>query len=411
MKKILRNIIKLWPALTFYFLGMAGLLFADIFISATAQKDTIAFWAFVKSILFISSTLAILGLDQAIVRYPGAFLSNFKSTLIQILVISCLLSFVFSKTNQQINFPSIALLIFLTAMLALFFAISRGANSFNIAQINLNGWKFLFLLFLVLLSRLGIQGYVFWSIFSALLVSLIFSILLFLKNTKIVDFYTLKAKELPIPKTQFRLAALQLFLLSISLNFSINLEQLLLNFSGRPQESAILFAHFVIFTPLLLFANGFTGFLLGPYLREKIHEIFNKLPFLFFLYLCVGGIVSILAFFIGKQLFHHLYDGKFTIQYSIVMFCLAIGLLRFFYTIPSSFISIVASTKTLRNFTFLGIIALGLSIFIYFIVVISTHNHLNGIIYASIINWSLRSLGGLTLTIHEYNRMKIDHQY
>src|SRR5690606_27045880 len=63
-------------------------------------------------------------------------------------------------------------------------------------------------------------------------------------------------------------SALRFLLMGGTLNLSVNLEQVILSAFGHEEAGAVLFAHLTAFGFIFYAANGFYGFVLGPYVRR-----------------------------------------------------------------------------------------------------------------------------------------------
>lgn len=388
-KNILSSII--------YFTGMSAFFFADILIAKKCSVDVVSHWAFLKSILFISSTVAIFGLDQSIIRHPGGFNGIAKQLVLQVVALSIGLSVCFCIVRSDLNLFILSLQICLTALLTLLFAVQRGALLFNRAQTSLNGWKFVFLLILIFLPVKADSKFIDLSLIAALFATLIAMVLLDLINRKAIDYYLEKSRTDPVNKKTMTRDGLLFVVLSVSLTFSVNFEQLLLNMNQKTLESSLLFAHMSVFLPPVVFMNGFVGFMLGPVVRENreasLHA-FNKYLKIFIL---TGFILVVLSYFLGLFSFNYIYKGKYLLSPVIALLILGIAFFRFIYALPSAFVGVIGHRIALKKFAAQNLIATILSPALYFAFFLIFNDAILAILLASLINWGVRAVGGIML--------------
>ncbi len=275
----------------------------------------------------------------------------------------------------------------------------------NRAQISLNGWKVIFFVSVCWSvaseSIYNIEGVIIFSV----LVSLLGVLVVAMHRKDWVSYYLVKSREGSIaPKELILKEAKYFFLQTVGLNLSVNFEQILLNFFGFTDSSANLFVHFSVFLPLVVFLNGFIGFYLGPYLREKKDSInitfFKKINLIFIL---IGLGLSLISYCFGSFAFDYFYSDKYELNNMLAALIVILGFLRLYYVIPSALIGVASSTKRLIQFSKFNIAALALSFLIFVFLVFLNVNPVISVMFSSITNWGVRVVTGLFIS---YQRVR-----
>ncbi|WAG26817.1 hypothetical protein EEA47_10930 [Vibrio alginolyticus] len=387
-----------------YIIGMGAFLLSDIVISKYYPLDDIALWAFLKSIMLLAASTVILGLDQVLLRRPETLMSIWRYMILRVLFLSFLVSFVVVLI-KPVSIYFVFVLIVSLAFISLSYSIYRGALKMNRAQISLNGWKVIFFVSVCWSvaseSIYNIEGVIIFSV----LVSLLGVLVVAMHRKDWVSYYLVKSREGSIaPKELILKEAKYFFLQTVGLNLSVNFEQILLNFFGFTDSSANLFVHFSVFLPLVVFLNGFIGFYLGPYLREKKDSInitfFKKINLIFIL---IGLGLSLISYCFGSFAFDYFYSDKYELNNMLAALIVILGFLRLYYVIPSALIGVASSTKRLIQFSKFNIAALALSFLIFVFLVFLNVNPVISVMFSSITNWGVRVVTGLFIS---YQRVR-----
>lgn len=379
---------------------MASFLALDAIISKHFPINDIALWAFAKSGLLLASALCIFGLDQVIVRRPSGLRKITKHLITRTIFVSAAISIAFTYTSKESSYIFWTLSIFLVAFLSICYAVYRGAFIMNAAQTSLNGWKSLLLLIIVTTITLSLKISIQETILIALLTSSLF-IAIHMAITENWKKYYLdcEKKESSIELSDIKKEARHFFILSLSLNLSINFEQITLNILGFNEESASLLAHFSTFIPAVVFLNGLIGFYLGPHLKKNQANISKKTFRKINIILTTSGIaLSITSFALGSLAFEVLYEGKFHIDTTTALLVILLGFLRLLYSAPSSFIGVIAPPKTLKIYSHANIGFFAFSIIFFFAIIGIGANPTASVLIASALNWGMRVIYGQILT-------------
>lgn len=397
---MIKKTIKHFPVLLLYLVGMAGFVFADIIIARYYPVEEVEVWAFVKSILLLSASVCILGLDQVIVREPRALKKILRFFIIRGFFISIFVAIVLNYFSNGINIFTWLFLVVNLTFLSFMFAVYRGSLNMFRAQLALNGWKFVFVLVVIFFIGSGIS--IGTSLFISLSLSSVIVIFIMISNR---DWMSLYKKESNLNENKLISQSYKFVILSLSLNLSINFEQIAINTIGKGDGTAIIFAHFTIFLPLIIFLNGFIGFYLGPLMRS-IRLKFNLGYYyrMLSLFIILSILLGFLSYSFGVFAFNFLYYNKYELVNSIAIPTVFIGVFRLLYALPSSYISILGSEKLLfafskSNMYFVSLFFIFVSI-LFFIGVPIIYSVLIG----SLSNWMLRVLFGNYLSILELRK-------
>lgn len=401
---MLKKIIKHIPVLLLYLIGMGGLVIADIVIAKYYQLAEVETWAFAKSVLLLAASACILGVDQVIVREPGALKIILRFLVVRGTILAIIIALGLNLFSNEVSGITWFVLVASLSFLSFMFAIYRGALKMFSAQLALNGWKFVFLLLVSFLIGSGID------IDIVLMISIVSSVLLIVfimfSSKNWLEIY--KEENTKLNKSQIISQSYKFVILSLSLNLSINFEQIAINTIGCGENSAVVFAHFTVFLPLIVFLNGFVGFYLGPLLRKNRENFNLKYYYRFaviFIFSSVG--LGFISYFLGMLAFEELYSGKYIFINEFAILTILIGALRLLYSLPSSYISILGSEENLLNYSksnlifvllfFVGVMSLiKLEVSVPFSVLIS-----------SLSNWCLRVGYGNYLSISELRKCQI----
>jgi len=381
-----------------YSISLASYFLVDIYISKNFENSEVANWAYLKSILFLSAAIVLLGMDKSVIKHPGFVKKYSKWLIIQIPVLAGFVSILFYFIKSEMSFIGIFFPVLLLSILMAVQAIYRSFAKFTLAQMSSNGWKFVFFVIVGILNE--VFGVV--ALSESIIVSMIvvvFFILFIELNTKKIRRLSLEYSKVD-SNIAFRDGFLFLFH-AVLFNLTISIEQIILNQQGMVDESALLFAHMAVFLPLIVALNGFSGFLIGPIVRKRGFILVNEFYSILKRYTFVGIILLLVSYFIGDFLFKYFFENKFEFDIKICAFVLLIGGLRYLYVIPSSIIGMLGDSSVLKRsliYYFFGalIYVSVLSVLLYL-----QYDTFNAILISSIINWFLRVGFGFILSYAE----------
>lgn len=381
------QLIKIFPSLIIYILGMVAFLLSDIFVvKFISDAQAVANWAFIKAVLMLASVVAVFGAEQSILRYPQNFLSCLKKisirTIFYTVIIATFLYF-FSQVKSFIFwFFSI---LGLSITIILYSALRTSLNSF-LALLSQNLWKILIFIIIVLGSTLGFLN-IPLIFLSAIYFSVFILFLILLKNKDWLEYYKNHKDEKVEDRYFFSIS--NFFIISaLTLNISISFEQLTLNILGLTKESALYLAHTSALMPVVLILNGFLSFYLGPYVKNNINKLDkNKLSKLILAIFISSLFLSGLSLSIGYFFFNYFYstyDFNIFISVSVLLVCV----LRMLYIIPSSFVGVVGRDDLTKKYIILNLISILLGVL--FVFLLAKENIFYFILVVAILNWLFR---------------------
>lgn len=364
-------------------LGLVSLFMIDFYMTQSDNIVLISSWALTKSILFIGVLFVLLGIDQAIVRLKLQLQDIFLLVLIQFLVLTTCISIILYVLDVALNLEILMPSLFLMSIVYVLYASSRLEMHYIKSQAFLQGWKIMLFLFLWIY---GIQ-YFEWF----LPVSLILSLLV-LSNKEVIDSLQVKYIDLIKYKTSL-ITGLHYFVSLLTLTSSLYFDQLLLNIDTKSLESSILFTHITFFVSPVVIFLGFSGFILGPYLRnnpDKKQYIFKKY---FGFFVIVGILLSLASYMIGTIIFHY-FKPNVDISMFLSVALISIVFLRYLYIVPSAYIGSFASNLLIRKISIVNVVGLAIYLICYFLISRMTDDYMLAIICAMVLVWSIRILNG-----------------
>ena len=330
-----------------YGLGLLAYLLSDLYITKYYEADIIADWAFYKSFFPLIGALCIMGLDQALIRYPqyvNAISISFISRMTVLAVVSVLVVGFF----RDYQLTNIFILIFIVmAYTALLYnaGAQRAHRKFWQAQIAINSWKILLLFLVIYLSNYPVYTWYGMSLLASLVV------IILIKGFKYPE--QKKIEESSVSKEIYNVG-FYFFIHNIVFVFSIYGEQFLINIYGSKDVSAYLFSHYVVFASVANSLLGFVGFILMPKIKQ-MHN-FNLAIYKQWLirFVLIGFVLSVISFLSGLLIIKYIfaswnyYSDAGELDYLIIIFICMVCWVRYIYSLPSSTMGAYANEKKLK---------------------------------------------------------------
>ncbi|NQY07872.1 MAG: hypothetical protein HRT68_17165 [Flavobacteriaceae bacterium] len=219
-------------------------------------------------------------------------------------------------------------------------SIYRANQKYTIAQLATNGWKIVVVaLFFILFQDKMLQLLVISLAFIAILL-----IGLYLKNFRNIP----SEEKGNYNFKELRKTGLAFFLHNMTLTSAIYGEQFIINLCGNETISSELFMYFAVFSPIILSANGFIGFIIGPKLRAK-KEIFrseyNKLQVKLLGFAIVMSLISLGAGILLLDWYKGIPMNQ--VNVALVICVLICCVIRTVYTASSLYLGVFGSNKHL----------------------------------------------------------------
>lgn len=335
----MNRIIAILPSMALYGLGLASFFFLDIYISTNYDQEFVSQWAFYKSSIFILGGFCILGFDQVMVRVPKLHFFIKKKFFFQSLLISIigtsLVWFFYPLKNVLLFFVTLNLF----SMVIFLSGIFRANQKFTIAQLATNGWKIVIAAVFFIVVEKNMLNLL------AMSLGLIFIILIF--------FYIKTYKKAPsgdeiLKYDDYRKTGVAFFLHNMTLTSAVYGEQFIINLYGNEHISSELFMYFAYFSPIILSANGFIGFIIGPKLRARKSVTtadYRSLQLKLVLFAVVMAIVSFVAGIFLLDQFKGTPFNEVNIPLAITV--LACCMIRTVYTASSLYLGVFGSNSFL----------------------------------------------------------------
>lgn len=391
----MNKILKILPSLSLYGLGLASFFFLDIYIStAEYSKEFISQWAFYKSSIFILGGFCILGFDQVMIREPKLHFYIKKKFLFQSFIISSIgtmLVWLFYPIENIWLFFMVLNLFSITVFLS---GIFRANQKYTIAQLATNGWKIVVVVIFFIIAQKEMLNFL--GISLAIICFVLIIVYLKLYGTPETGEKALKYED-------YRKTGIAFFLHNMTLTSAVYGEQFIINLYGNDYISSQLFTYFAIFSPIILSANGFIGFIIGPKLRAKekvTRKDYNSLQVKLIVFAIVMAIIS---FVVGIFLLDRFKNVPFSeINLWLVSAVLITCMIRTVYTTSSLYLGIFASNKHLYKTAGLNWGALIAYIILILVVLITGMDSsvlVVGIACLTALHWTIRLMISHTYAI------------
>ncbi len=363
-------------------IGIVSLYLVDISILKSNNQEIVSQWALTKSILFIGVIFILIGIDQAVVRLKLDLKSIYIPALIQFFFMSAVLTLITTYLYKELNFYFIFLSLFLLALSYLMYASFRLKLHYIKAQFFLQGWKIIFLILLFLTNK---ENYIIVIPFSLFII-----VLVFYKDS--ISSFGIGSLDLSnfikVQKT-----GLHYFISLLTLTLSLYMDQLLLNIDHKIPESNILFMHITFYAGPVLILLGFSGFIIGPYLRNNPDRKWSFLKKIYVMYIFIAILIAIISHILGDILIHYFHPDV-ELNYFVAYGVMGVVILRYLYILPSAYIGSFATNMLIRDVSYVNILAIFIYLAIYFSVSKYSSDYLLAIVFAMLSLWIIRVING-----------------
>jgi len=340
--------IHLIPSALIFSSGVGALYIADLLIVRFANSDIVSSWATLKSFVMIASVFAMFGLPQVLVREPHAAGIIFRTSSILMVLVSLTASYIAYELGLIASFLIGAASVLLFSITNLLFQWFRANLHFSMAYIVNSGWRIFFLiivLYFVSMNKFDL-GY---GLIAAFIINIFgFSILLLRKH---------KTREIRSihHDVENSSAAIKVgtsyFLATLSLSIASYGEHIVVYHIGHSEDVALYFRAAVLFLFPGIALNQFLAAILGPTIRQNETVVINTLTRYFLFGLVAIFFLWPVLLFIGCILQYSLFPNS-EIHFSLGLIFSLTSCVRLFYVIPSSFVSMAADQRQLRNISY-----------------------------------------------------------
>lgn len=348
-----------------YVLGTGSLFAVDLFLSKILESnpELMADWAFFRAIVFLGSSLTLLGCEQAVIRAPMRASRLVPPMAVQVVLLAmpllCLPAFTPMAFSGLTLFLAAASLAIVMGVCGHF----RSHLMVTASQICANGWKILFGTLVVVMWWQQLD----WSAIAVLMTGCLLafaavSVVIGLASGSVTDF----AHESEIQYTSLLPIGSRFWLFAIVANCVTYLDQILLSLDGQKIDASIFFSYRALFLPAVLFAIGYLGIIVAPYIRKNPDAFRASVARWLTLYLGLGVLVITLALASGLGMGKIL--GKFEngLDWSLIGAFLVIGTLRYAYIMPSALMSVYATKRELDRMLLVSLVGVTAMVLTYF---------------------------------------------
>ncbi len=384
---------KALPSLVTFFIGVGAMYIANVLVTRHASEALTADWATLMSFMMVGGSCALFGFDQQLIREPQAAKLIAKTAVFNVSLIAILGGLIGAKLGYTPSFFVGAFVIIGFATSALCFQWWRTNLHMTAAYLANGTWRLCFLIGIIILF-LSDKASLSHILIGAFLSGFIVLAALFLRLKPRPDLVSIHSdiknvSDVYIIGSSYFMAALSLAIASYG-------ESLVVRTIGSTADVALYFKSLVLFLfPGVMF-NQYVAAIVGPSLRQHEGRAIGLLQrykwFIAMGLLIIWPALTAAGYVLGRLIY-----GEFFTPLSLAALLSLTACMRLLYVLPSNFVGITANQKQLRwisasylgfalMFPFMawGFVKLGVAVII-------------AVAVANLINWSLRTLVGLSI--------------
>jgi O-antigen/teichoic acid export membrane protein len=392
---------RLGPSAALFLSGVGALYIADLIISRHDDPNLVASWMSLKAFMMIASTAAVFGMDQLIVREPGAARLLVRAVVVNVVLVAVVAALLGLYLGLVPSWYVGAAVVAGFALSNVSFHFLRSNLRLAEAYVAHGTWRVLFLAGVVLF--LG-------SVVSDAGLILVGAFILGGGVIAAVLLRPAKAAKLTSPHDDIKTVwdAYKIggtyFLAAISLAIASYGENLVIRQIGTAEEAARYFQALVLFLLPGVMANQYLSAIIGPYIREQEARVLGLLR----RYAVLAGLSILILLWpmlvVGGYVLEWLVHGQIRTPLVLAALLSLTSCIRLVYILPSSFVGMLADRKELlrASLAFLGCALL--------LPVLSVLFHAAGVTamiavaVASLVNWTLRCLVGAGLVLRRLKK-------
>ena len=364
--------------------------------------DRVADWALFKSLVLPLSTLALLGIDQVVVREPSKLMFYVRPALLTVTGIAGAISLIAWAIGAYDNVFYIFLGTLLLSLSGLYFGIFRANMLFNMAHIARDGWKLL--LFLAIVA-----AHLFADIGAPLLmiiacgVTVLFCVSIWQRTnvTGIVEqhdeisgFKSALAVSLPFCAAAF------------SLSIASYGEILLLKIFDAESKIDTYFRAIILFSYPAMIMNTYIVTFLSSIIRQNPEKISRKFLKYSMFIVPIVIVIPIISLVVGFFLEIFLFPDQETPLYLAVLLSSIAGV-RFAYTFLTSFVGALGDQSEIKVISLLYLWFAVMTPAICLPIYLLSDDIIFAVAATAMIHWLARGLVGWRLTIRLARRASL----
>lgn len=377
-----------------FLIGTGSFFLVDVWIGRMETPDNIADWALFKSLVFPLVTLALLGIDQAVVREPSKFPLYARKAVLAMTALAGVAALLSWGAGAYHNALYIFAGTLLLSVSTLYFGMFRANLLFNLAHVARDGWKPLLLLMVVvahfhtgfdapllLIAACGLTAIICVWAWSRRKVTGIVE-----RHDDISGFGSALSVSWP-----FCLAAFSLSIASYG-------EILLLKIFDAEAEISGYFRAIILFSYPAMFMNTYLATFLGSFVRQHAGESARYFAKFGIYLLPLMILVPAGALLIGYFLQGIVFPDHETPLFLAALLSGTAGV-RFCYTFITSFVGTLGRKQEIRIVLLLYFLLALLTPAVCLPIYLVSENILFAVAATAMLHWLLRGLIGLRLTV------------
>lgn len=343
---------RLLPSLLAFVGGSAAWVAVDAWLARSGSASTVEHWVALKTMVMVGSTLALAGLDGVVVREPNKARKILRWGLLNIVVVSSIISVAAYLTGYYDGFFVGALSVIGVALSMLCYAIHRAHLRYSVAQIARDGWK---LVFLGMLWPL--HFYAGLSVGVVLVVSLAIGLTVgvFAWGEGMSSAVRQSISEVSGYRSAMLVGA-PFLMASFALSIASYGELLLVKWFGATGDVQPYFRAAILFSYPALMVSAYATTFLGPVVRQSPHRMSRLLHDHWPLTVAALLLSPAVTLALGYVIEPFLFPGRHTPLWLGVVLSAVAGL-RLLYIVVSSFVGTLAAARELWRVTFAYFVA------------------------------------------------------
>lgn len=241
---------------------------SDLLVTGFLDPDQVVEWAEFRSVIGLAGLFCLVGLDQVLIRSPQSSARILSVLAFQVPLLAVPVSIVLAKL-EFVRSPSVAFLLALgSAGTIALFHYYRTNRLMIMAQLAQQGW--------VVVAFFAIVAYVVRDLKAPMMPLLVTIVILCAVCFALALFIYRPSRTFrqePEPLRNLYAVGTRFMVTSVFLALSMYAEQLLIQTVGTTEEAASYFTHSTYFLYPVNVINGYLGFVLGPWVRDRHDEL------------------------------------------------------------------------------------------------------------------------------------------
>jgi len=381
-----------------YSIALIFQFFADIVFGRALSANDYGQISFIRQTIVFAITFTFLGIDSALVRIisekdlPQYQWRKFAKQIFLIFIVASIFIALIIKLIYSLQWTVTFIIMFSCAAGsgALFFsALLRANSNFFKAQLSTQFWK-------IILGMCALALQIFHK--TNITLALISILIAYASNILFSFILTAKFKEgsEPIPLRKVFIEGFLFWVNSgVLLLTSVADQFVIVKLLGYSAFAPYTASWNIIGIGFILVSTSLGFVIVPPMIQKKIST--KSIKYLLGLLVLISFVIGTIMYKLSATIISLAYSGKYSVDPALLIFFIAVGMVRLVYVLPSAIITAWGTTKNIGEFS--GIGAFG--VLLNFIVAILLIPNLGiiGAVIGSLSGWVFRLLLGFVLSV------------